>query len=78
MTPIVDGLEAEFEGRVAVVRLDAADPEVVAVQAGYGQRGHPSFVVLDADGQIVASFIGTSPAETLREALNQALSVSSE
>jgi thioredoxin-like negative regulator of GroEL len=38
----------------------------------------PSFVVLDADGQIVASFIGTLPAETLREALNRALSVSSE
>jgi hypothetical protein len=69
MRPIVDGLEAEFAGQLEVVRLDAADPAILDIQAGYGQRGHPSFVVLDARGQVVFSAVGPQPPETLREAL---------
>ncbi len=70
MTPIVNGLEAEFANRVAVVRLNAADPRVVAQQAAYGVRGHPSFVVLDDQGQPQRRFLGPQPVETLRAAMS--------
>ncbi|GAB4151127.1 MAG: hypothetical protein Fur0021_14770 [Candidatus Promineifilaceae bacterium] len=69
MTPIVNGLEAEFANRVAVIRLNAAAPYVVAQQTAYGVRGHPSFVVLDAHGQPQHRFLGPQSAETLRTAI---------
>lgn len=70
MTPIVDGLTEEFEGRVAVERLDASVPENVQLQAEYGVRGHPSFVVLSGEGRPVQTFLGPQPEETLREAMS--------
>ena len=69
MTPIVNGLEAEFGNRVAFVRRNAADPRVVAQQAAYGVRGHPTFVVLDGQGEPQSRFLGPQSAETLRAAL---------
>lgn len=67
--PIVDGLEEEFEGRVAVSRLDAAVPENARLQTQYGVRGHPSFVLLDGDGRVVLSFLGPQEAFVLRVAM---------
>lgn len=78
MTPIVNGLEQEYEGQTAFVRLNVIEPDALALQAGYGQRGHPSFVVLDAEGQATASFIGPQPVEKLREAIDQSLRGSPE
>jgi thioredoxin-like negative regulator of GroEL len=69
MKPIVDGLSTEFEGRAAVVQLNAAVPANEALQARYNVRGHPSFVVLDADGQAVQRFFGPQTEELLRQAL---------
>lgn len=73
MTPIVNGLEAEFAGKVAVIRLNAADPRVVAQQAAYNVRGHPSFVLLDAQAQPQHRFLGPQAIETLRAAMSTAL-----
>lgn len=67
--PIVDGLEEEFKGKVAVSRLDAAQPENARLQRQYGVRGHPSFVFLDMDGQIVVSFLGPQAEFVLRLAM---------
>ncbi len=69
MTPIVNGLEQEFTGRATVVRLNAADPEHIQLQERYLVRGHPSFVILDANGEAVQTFVGAQPAETLSAAL---------
>jgi thioredoxin-like negative regulator of GroEL len=69
MMPIVDGLEEEFEGKVSVTRLDAAEPENARLQARYGVRGHPAFVFLDRDGQIVVSFLGPQAEFVLRVAM---------
>ncbi len=71
MTPIVDGLSAEFEGRAAVLKLNAAEPANEALQGRYDVRGHPSFVVLDANGQPVQRFFGPQTEELLREVLEQ-------
>jgi thioredoxin-like negative regulator of GroEL len=69
MMPIVDGLEAEFEGRVPVLRLNADKDGNAQLLADYGLRGHPSFVVLDRNSEVSESFFGPQPAETLRRAL---------
>lgn len=69
MMPIVNGLEQEFAGQVTVLRLDAAVAANLDLQARYGLRGHPSFVVLDEDGRMIQTFVGPQTAETLRQAL---------
>lgn len=69
MAPIVDGLEEEFRGRVTVTQLDAAQPANAALATQYGLRGHPAFVVVDAEGQVSQLFYGPQAEETLRQAL---------
>lgn len=68
--PIVNGLEDEFAGDVAVIRLNAADRNNAAIQSRYGLRGHPSFAVLDSEGEVADSFFGPQSAETLRAAMD--------
>ena len=72
MTPIVNGLERDFEGRAAVLQLDANIADNAQLQQQYGMRGHPTFVVLDEDGRSVQTFIGTQTEEVLHEALTAA------
>lgn len=69
MEPIVDGLEAEFDDSVSVVRLDANVVENSELQQQFGVQGHPSFVVLDASGAVTARFFGPQTEADLRAAL---------
>jgi thioredoxin-like negative regulator of GroEL len=71
MTPIVDGLKAEFAGQAAVIRLNAE--AAAELMNDYGGRGHPTFVVLDGKGDVTQRFTGPQPEETLREAVVAAL-----
>lgn len=73
MKPIVDGLEQEFAGQVTILRLDADDPANNQLMEDLGLRGHPSFAVIDGQGNITARFFGPQPVETLREALQDVL-----
>jgi thioredoxin-like negative regulator of GroEL len=73
MMPIVNGLAEEFEGRMAVVSLELGVPANQAFQQEVGARGHPSFVVLDTGGQVVAQYVGPQSAEMLRAAMMAAL-----
>lgn len=73
MTPIVNGLEDEFATQINVVRLNAVESEVVALQSQFGLRGHPSFAILDESGAVVERYFGPQSAETLRTALQSAL-----
>ena len=67
--PIVDGLEGEFEGRVEVTRLDANEGTNGALQQELGVQGHPSFVVVDAEGAVTERFFGPQEEATLEEAM---------
>jgi len=67
--PIVNGLEEEFAGQVAVSRLNANEGTNSRLQREYGVQGHPSFVVLDGDGAVVDRFFGPQDEETLRAAM---------
>lgn len=70
MTPIVDGLEDEFSGQVAVIRLNAVGTEMAELMNSYGLRGHPSFVVLDKNNEVTQNFTGPQTEETLHEAMS--------
>jgi len=71
MAPIVDGLSDEFDGQVKVLQLNVADQANEELQARYNVRGHPSFVMLDADGQVAQRTFGPQAESVLRQALKQ-------
>ncbi|MFN2189882.1 MAG: TlpA family protein disulfide reductase [Candidatus Promineifilaceae bacterium] len=73
MTPIVDRLQVEFDGRVSVYRLNAAQEINVRIQSQWGLRGHPSFAVLDEDGSIVHQFFGPQTEIDLRQAMESVI-----
>lgn len=69
MTPIVNGLADDYADTLNVYRLNAAEPDVLALQQQYGVRGHPSFALLDSDGMVMQRFLGPQDEQLLREAI---------
>jgi len=78
MAPIVDGLNEEFDGRAAVLQLNAAEKANEELQASFDVRGHPSFVVLDHDGRVAQRFFGPQAEEALRQALTKVLTLADD
>ena len=73
MQPIVNGLEEEYADRLAFDRVDAnAEPGRSQLRA-YGLRGHPSYVIVDTEGNKLWSASGVLAEEALLEAINQFL-----
>lgn len=71
MQPIVNGLEAEFAGEVAVATYDANTAEGQALMRAYGLRGHPSYVIVDIDGNRLWSLSGQTSDTALRNQMQQ-------
>lgn len=71
----MDRLGEEFEDLVAVVQLNAGQMANADLQSQYDLRGHPSFAVLDGDGQVVQRLFGPQAEDVLRQAM---LSVASQ
>ncbi len=69
MTPIVDGLEAEFKGQVAVIRLNAEDPAVLQLMMSHALSGHPAFVVVGGEGNVTQRLPGIQTRATLQDAM---------
>ena len=66
MEPIVNGLEIEYAADVAFDRINASSDRGQAAMQAYDVRGHPSYVFLDADGEVVWQFAGQIGARELR------------
>lgn len=66
MQPIVNGLEAEFEGDLAFERFDANSEDGQMRMRAYDLRGHPSYVIVDSSGEKLWSFSGQLTEENLR------------
>lgn len=69
----MNGLEEEFGDEIEFVRLNAAEPEVVQLQQGYGLRGHPSVAILGNSDEVAVLYFGPETAETLRADLTAVL-----
>jgi protein-disulfide isomerase-like protein with CxxC motif len=69
MVPIVNGLDAEFEGKMSVIQLNAALEANEKLQSQWGLRGHPTFALIDANDNVVQRLFGPQPEAVLREAM---------
>lgn len=74
MTPIVNGLEEEFEGQVSAIQLNALVEANALLQSQWSLRGHPTFALIDANDGVVGRFFGPQPETTLREAMASVIS----
>jgi thioredoxin-related protein len=70
--PIVNGLENDYSDRIAFQRLNAAR-EGQALFRRYNLRGHPAYVILDEQGNIVWRLVGQTPRAALEQAIQRAL-----
>lgn len=77
MQPIVNGLENDFGGRVAFEQRNADDPVHQTAMNAYGLRGHPSYVVLNPNGEVLWSATGPLSEAALRQAIEQVAAPSS-
>lgn len=70
LSPIVDELAAEYEGKVVVGKCDVEENDEITVQ--YGVRNIPTIVFLK-DGQVVDKQVGACTKEALRMKLEKLL-----
>lgn len=73
MSPIVDGLERQYRGQIAVQRINATEGDGPAIMKAYHILGHPTVLIFDRQGQEVQRLIGPQPAEVVEEVLREAL-----
>ncbi len=72
MTPLLLGLESEYDGKVIFTYLDIDNPATLALQRSLGFRQEPHLFLLDAQGQVLQQWSGSVSLEQLRQALNEA------
>ena len=72
MEPLVNGLETEFNGQIAVGWRNANTEKGKAVMTAFDLRGHPSYVIVTPEGERVWSFAGFMNEDALRSQLVQA------
>ncbi|WP_432822150.1 thioredoxin [Trichloromonas sp.] len=70
ISPVVDGLAAEYEGKVKVGKLNV--DENPATPGQYGVRGIPT-LILFKDGKIVDQVVGAVPKNQLEGLIKKAL-----
>jgi mono/diheme cytochrome c family protein len=75
MKPIVDGLETQFAGQIAFQRVKADEGDGPSLMRAYRIQGHPTFLVIDPQGQEIDRLIGPQSAEQLTEVIQQALTL---
>lgn len=73
MQPVVDGLQQAYQDRVEFRSLNAAFGEGKATFQAYVLPGHPSYVVLNPEGEIIWKGFGLQTAESLTDVLDAEL-----
>lgn len=71
MRPVVDGIEAEHQGRLLVLRLDLRDPQAADLARRYAARSTPTFVLLDGQGALLLRTVGALDPLAVRAALTE-------
>lgn len=70
ITPALESLAAEYQGRVKVTKLDVDDNQTTAEQ--YGVRAMPTLLFFK-HGKVVGQIVGAVPRARLESAFQQAL-----
>jgi mono/diheme cytochrome c family protein len=76
MTPIVDGLEAQYQNQITFERIEANSDAGPVIMRTYRVRGHPTLLFLDQNGREINRLVGPQPAATVAEALQHLLTTS--
>ena len=67
MSPIIDELSEEYEGKIKFCKINVDDEEELAIK--YGAMSIPLFLVFK-DGEVVARNLGYQPKEHFEKFLN--------
>jgi thioredoxin 1 len=70
LTPVIEQLSAEFEGKVKIGKVNVDENQSLA--AKYGIMSIPTIIIFK-DGEIVEQFIGVQPKNVYSDALNKYL-----
>ncbi|MCL4303805.1 MAG: hypothetical protein KJ077_49435 [Anaerolineae bacterium] len=75
MAPIVDGLEQEYGGQIAVQRINANEGDGPAIMRAYKILGHPVVLIFNSQQQELHRLIGPKPAHEVEMLLQEVLDV---
>ncbi len=70
----MNGLEQEYGNRIVFQKLNADEPDGRAALKAYKAAGHPTVIIIDADGNLVWMQTGALPKEVYVEGINSVLS----
>ncbi len=73
MQPIVNGLQTEYDGRMAFEQIDANTDAGQQRLRFYTLRGHPSYAVVDREGKALWSATGQLAEGQLRQQIDAAI-----
>jgi hypothetical protein len=73
MTPVVNGLKEAYQERVDFRLLDANRGVGSSAFGFYRLPGHPSYVILDPDGEVLWQAVGTQSERSLDDAIQGSL-----
>ncbi len=73
MRPVVHGLEQQYGDRVAFAGVDYYNQANRELVRQYRVVGHPTFVVVSTQGEVVGQFVGYTPEADLEAALERAV-----
>ena len=69
MVPVVDGLEDRLGEQIEFRRIDANSRDGNVSFRVYGLRGHPAFVLLNPDGDVLWTGLGEQSGEDIERQL---------
>lgn len=72
MEPVVNGLEQEYGDQVDFRKLDVNGEGRSAFEA-YRLLGHPSYIILNKNNEVVWSSVGEKPSEEIEKQILLAL-----
>ncbi|UCH59794.1 MAG: thioredoxin family protein [Anaerolineales bacterium] len=67
--PIVDGIERDHAGQLIVLRVDVQDPVGKIMAREQSVIATPTFILYNAQGEILWKSVGTINAKRIAEAL---------
>lgn len=73
MIPLVHGLQAKYSDRIGFVYLDIDDAATTEFKRALGYRLQPHFFLLDAQGEVVNSWLGRPSEAELEQALQEVI-----
>ena len=74
MEPVVGGFEDFYASKVEFRRIDANSQDGRTIFQAYRLLGHPSFVVINPEGEVLWTGLGEQSEETLTQTLQDVLS----